>query len=99
MKQDLTKILDKIQPLTAAFKRYRLTIFIVTFLGIYVFLIMRISTLVNSEPTLQAVSEQMEAVDRLELDQESIDRLMTLEEQNIEVKALFEQARDNPFTE
>lgn len=98
MKKDLNTILLKADPVLGYIKRYRVTILIIIFVGMYAFLIMRINTLVNSEPTALP-SDQQKTVERLKIDQASIDRILELEEQNIQVKTLFKQARDNPFTE
>lgn len=89
----------QIAPLIDKFRRYNVFIFIVTFLGVYGFLILQVSSLTQSEPTAAELNESLGTVKRLKLDQESIDKLEELEEQNIEVQTLFQQARDNPFTE
>lgn len=79
--------------------RYRLFLFILAFLSIYGFLIVRVNSLTHGEPPPVAAGESLDAVRRLRLDQASINKLQALEAQNIEVRALFQQARDNPFTE
>lgn len=89
----------RLKPLIDNFKRYHVSLFIVTFLGVYGFLVMRVSSLTQSEPTTAELSESLGSVKRLQLDQDSIDKLEELEEQSIEVQALFQKARDNPFTE
>ena len=94
-----SKIAAQTAPLVTKFKRYHVLIFLLTFLGIYGFLIIRVSNLTQSEPTSAQLGESLGEVKRLRLDQDSIDNLLELEEQNIEVRSLFEQARDNPFTE
>ena len=99
MKQDLSKLLDKINFILVFVKRHNVTLFIVFFLGIYSLLIYQINIYINSEPSAQQLDEQISKSGKISIDQESIDRLLELEEQNIEIKALFEQARDNPFNE
>ena len=99
MKLDTSKILVKFSPITNAIKRYRVTILVVIYVCMYAFLIMRINTLVNSEPSSSLVTDQLKTVQRLNIDKDSIDTILQLEEQNIQVKSLFKQARDNPFTE
>ena len=99
MKQDLSKLLDKINFILVFVKRHNVTLFIVFFLGIYSLLIYQINIYINSEPSAQQLDEQISQSGKISIDQESIDRLLELEEQNIEVKTLFEQARDNPFNE
>lgn len=71
-------------------------IFILTILFIYGFLIFRISTLMQAEPSEEAISEQS-TVKRLKIDQNSLEKIKQLEDQNVGVQSLFESARDNPF--
>lgn len=99
MKSEITKIAIKLTPLLDKFSRHRTTIFIVFFLGIYIFLVYQINGLINREPDPATLSQQSQTVQRLRIDKASIDRMLELEEQNIEVKTLFEQARNNPFNE
>lgn len=99
MKKDLDAILTKLRPLSNTFRRYRLTLFILTFLGTYTFLVVHINTLTNQEPDPAELASRKQVTKRLSIDQDSIDRILELEEQNIDVKALFEQARNNPFNE
>lgn len=96
---DKSRLINNITPLAAKLKRYRMFLFIVTFLGIYAFLIIRIDSLTQSEPSIGELGQGPDTIKRLRLDQDSVNKLKELEEQNIEVRALFQQARDNPFTE
>jgi hypothetical protein len=51
------------------------------------------------EPSTGAVLDQISSSSRLKLDDEAAQTLIDLEDSNIEVKALFEESRNNPFTE
>ncbi len=92
-------ITTKLGPLIEILRRYRVAVFIICFLGIYTFLVMQINVLSNREPDPATISSQQQTTKRLSIDQSSIDRILELEEQNIDVKTLFEQARQNPFNE
>ncbi len=81
------------------FKHYAGFLFVVTVLLIYSFLVLRISLLSDPEPDEAAVAEQMSTVKRLRIDQNSINKIEQLEDQNIGVQSLFEEARDNPFSD
>lgn len=94
----------EVKQITIALKRafekllsYSGFLFVVTILLIYSFLVLRISILSDPKPDENAVAEQMNNVKRLKVDQNSIDRIEQLEDQNIGVQSLFEEARDNPF--
>ena len=59
MKQDLSKLLDKINFILVFVKRHNVTLFIVFFLGIYSLLIYQINIYINSEPSAQQLDEQI----------------------------------------
>lgn len=92
-------IISQLTPIAGIIKRYRVTLFLVSFLAIYGFLVIRINHLVQNEPTMTQLDQEKDSVKRLQLDQDTIDKLLELEAQNIEVQALFKDARENPFTE
>lgn len=77
--------------------RYATFLSVVGILLIYTFLVFRISTLSQAEPSQDQITEQTTTVKRLRIDQNAIDKIEQLEDQNIAVQALFESARDNPF--
>lgn len=79
------------------FKKHIVVIFIVSLLSIYGFLIFQINSLSNSAPNEEKIAEQLNTIKRPKIDQETIDKIEKLEDQNVAVKALFKQARDNPF--
>lgn len=76
--------------------KHRVIIFVIGFVGCYGFLVTRISTYTQLEPGSET-SEK--AIQRLTIDEESIKKIQDLEDQNVEVRALFEDARKNPFSE
>lgn len=96
---NINSIITRIQPVAAYIKRYRVIMFALFFLAMYTYLIVQINTLAQSEPDPAVVAENINTVKRLKVDQSSINKILELEEQNIEVKSLFQDARDNPFTE
>lgn len=99
MNVDLKTITTKIAPLAQKFKKYAVFIFVMLFLSLYAFMLLRINTLTRQEPSDEAVTEKLQTVKRPRLDKNLAEKLENLQAQNIEVKALFEQARQNPFAE
>jgi hypothetical protein len=95
----LKELLQKLLPLMGFFKKYIVLIFILGLVGIYGFLVFRINTLNNVEPSEDAVSDQLQTVTRPKIDKASVDKIQQLQGQNVEVKTLFDQARNNPFSE
>lgn len=99
MKLDTDLILTKIKPVLVRLNQYRIFIFVLIFLGIYLYLVQHIGTLIQTEPTPITTETDLKPVTRLKVDQESVKQMTQLESQNIEVKTLFDNARGNPFTE
>ncbi len=99
MKQSIDSILQKIRPGISLIQRNTTFIFIVGLLGIYIYLVNHIGSLITNEPTQSQVDTQLKPISKLRVDQSAVTRMTQLEAQNIEVKSLFDQARQNPFTE
>lgn len=95
-KDELQKHLYKLITLA---KKYAVFLFIITFLGIYVYQVNHIGHLIEDEPPQSAVDDKLKPVSQLKIDEKSIKQITDLESHNIEVKTLFDQARQNPFTE
>lgn len=86
--------------LSKAFKKvkgYAGFLFLITVLLVYTFLVLRISILSDPKPDETAIAEQTNIAKRLKVDQDAINKILQLEDQNIGVQSLFEDARDNPF--
>lgn len=76
---------------------YSLAIFLV-FVGlIYVFVLFRIHSLSTAEPTETAVSSQVKATKIQRVDPDVVQQLQSLQDNSVNVQALFDQARSNPF--
>jgi hypothetical protein len=99
MNIDLKDIPVKLLIALGHLKKYSLFICILVVLGIYLFLVWQIRYLATLEPTSSDVINKVNELNTPKLDQDAIDKMLQLEEQNIEVRALFEKARQNPFQE
>ena len=63
----------------------------------YIFVVFRINTLANAEPDS---SQQVTITNSIpKIDKHAVDQIQSLEQSNTQVHALFEQARNNPFSE
>jgi hypothetical protein len=90
-------LIDKAADLIRLFKRYGFPIFLV-FVGlIYGFVLLRVNILSNTQPSDAAVSSQVKAAAIPNIDQDVISQLQSLQDNSVSVKALFNQARSNPF--
>jgi hypothetical protein len=89
----------KLMPLLQKATKYLVPIFLIFFVSIYAFLIFRVSTMARSEPDEDAIAEKLNTVKRPKIDQNAIDKIENLEDTNIQVQTLFNEARQNPFAE
>jgi len=79
--------------------KYTKLIFIVVLLGMYSFLVFNINSLINSEPSDEAVAEKLQTAQRPKIDKQAVIKLQELQDNSTNVQALFKEARDNPFQE
>ncbi len=97
MKLDIKSIPKKVTGVVKKLGKYSVFIFVILVLLAYGFIVVRIRTLANTEPSDDAVSEQLQTLSKPKIDQQTIDKIQRLQDSNVQVKALFDQARDNPF--
>ncbi len=99
MNLDIKNIIAKLEPIVKNAKRYTVFVFILAVVGTYGFLVFRINTLASQEPDEDAVTERLKTVQRPRIDEDALSKIEKLEDQNIQLKTLFQDARDNPFVE
>ncbi len=99
MKDKLDILSAKIMPLIDKFRRYKTFIFLIVLLIIYGFLVIRINTLNNKEPSDTDVTTKLQTVSRPKIDQSIVDKIQQLQDNSVQVKSLFNSARNNPFQE
>lgn len=80
-------------------KKYRLEFFLIIVGSIFAFLVIQISQNAIKEPTQEAIDDKIKTVQIPKIDQDAISKIEQLEDLNIEVKAIFNEARNNPFCE
>lgn len=99
MKENLNNILTKVGPTLEKFRRYRTFTFIVVILCFYSYLIFNINSYSTREPSEDEVTAKLQTVPHPRVDEEVVDKLNKLQDNSSSVKALFNSARDNPFSE
>lgn len=97
MNEQLKKL--PLSQITEFAKRFRLVLFLSLFAGAYIFLLLHINALNSQKVPQNAIDAELQAVKRLNIDDESVQQMLKLTEENIEVKSLYEEARNNPFSE
>jgi hypothetical protein len=96
-KAQLQKIIDRANEFLPLAKRYALAGFIVFVLLIYGIVLLRIQSLNNQQPKPDQVSGQVKAARIPHIDQAVVQQLQSLQDNSVNVQALFDQARNNPF--
>lgn len=94
---DINQIPNYIKKVIGKLKKFMVPIFLLFVISINGFLIYRINQYSSQEPSAEHVAEQQNVIKRIVIDEESIDKILRLEERNIAVQSLFKEARDNPF--
>ncbi len=86
-------------PLLNKIRQYAGFVIVLLVLGGFAFIIMRISYYATLEPSQTAIDEKLLNLKQTRINQEAIDKIEKLNSTNVDVKALFDEARDNPFHE
>jgi nitrate reductase NapE component len=90
-----TKAGDQLQKI----RPYSFVIFLVFVAGIYGFVVWRVQTLSDIQPTPDSVSSQVQKGQSLRIDPQIVQQLKSLQENSVSVKTLFDEARSNPFNQ
>jgi hypothetical protein len=96
-KVDINTDIEKLVSWLKVIRRYSVVIFLVFIVALYGFLMLRISSLSSGQPSQEAVSSQVQAAQIPHIDQSIVNQLQTLQDNSVNVQALFNQARSNPF--
>lgn len=96
-KINLKALLATVQAKTEVLRRYSIIGFVVFVACLYGAVVMRVNNLSNMEPTDDAIQQQVKAARVPHIDQEIVKQLESLEDHSVSVKALFDEARSNPF--
>jgi predicted Holliday junction resolvase-like endonuclease len=99
MNIDFKDLPEKLAVIGAKLRRFSVLIFVITVLSLYSFLVLHISSLTQIEADEQAVTEQLQTTKRPRIDQSAIEKIEDLQDQNVQINSLFQEARENPFSE
>jgi hypothetical protein len=88
-----------LQPVLQKVREYGSFVLILTVLASFGFIIIRIRFYANQQPSQAAIDEKLLDLKRSQINQAAIDKIERLQHTNVDVKTLFDQARDNPFHE
>jgi hypothetical protein len=96
-KLNVAALIEKCLAALQRIRSYSYVIFLVFVALLYGFVLFRINSLSNVQPSSDAVSSQVQAARIPHVDQAVIKQLQSLQDNSVSVKALFNQARSNPF--
>jgi hypothetical protein len=77
--------------------RYAIILFFLLLVAVYGFVLLRINSLSNAQPSNTAVSSQAQTVAIPHIDPTVVKQIQNLQDNSVSVQALFNQARTNPF--
>jgi len=95
---DLKSLPAQFAQLAKKLGRYRVVLFFALVAGVYGFISYQIFTLSSPDTNSSAVDTQVTSLTP-HIDVKIVDQLESLNDNSVNVKALFEKARQNPFAE
>ena len=99
MNNTFTKITEPVKNAAAKLGHYKIVIFVILVLSVYGYIIVNISMLTNAQPSEESISELSSPIRSAKIDERVIKQLQQLQDNSVSVKALFDEARSNPFQE
>src|SRR5690606_29527860 len=97
--KDTAKLLEQFQIIGAYVQRYLVVITITIFALLCGYLLMKATSLTSAEPDPSAKTEETQAVARPRVEEKIVNTILGLEDRNVQVQTIFENARENPFME
>ncbi len=96
-KPDLKTLIAKANLGLTKVRRFSFLLFICFVALLYGFIILRIDSLSNTQPSGDSVTSQVQAAQVPHIDQSVVNQLESLNNNSVNVQALFNESRSNPF--
>ncbi|HTE22153.1 MAG TPA: hypothetical protein VK674_03865 [Candidatus Limnocylindria bacterium] len=96
---DKTQLLEKATVLVTFIRRFRFIVVFVIFSVMYGYIITQVNGINARPPSDKQIADKATASPRPKIDQSLVDKITSLEEENVQVKTIFNEARKNPFAE
>jgi len=97
--KNIQDTLERLNELLPKVKRYLPVLFVCLLLGIYGFLMYRVSSLTAGGPDSSTADSAVQTAKVPHIDPKLISQLQSLQDNSTNVQSLFDQARQNPFQE
>ena len=92
-------LITKFNTAVAFCQQHALILGICAFGLLYGYIILQVTTLANTTPSEAEVAKQLKAVPHPKINKDVAAKIEGLEDQNVNVQAIFNEARENPFSE
>lgn len=99
MKLDKQYLIEKASLVASFVKRFRFVIAFAIFSIMYGYILLQVNTIESKQPDEKKVSEQAAASPQTKISPALAEKITSLEDQNVQIKTLFNTARKNPFAE
>lgn len=101
MKSDLSlaKLVKSLRESERKVAAYKAFLFFLALAALYGFIVWRINVLSSAPPSASDLSSASKGTAQPHIDQTTIDKIKSLQDNNVNVQSLFDQARQNPFQE
>jgi hypothetical protein len=99
MKLDKTLILQKLAIVITFIKRFRFIIVFTVFSLMYGYVMTQVNAINTKVPTEKQIADKATTAPKTKVDPELVDKITSLEEENVQIKTIFNEARKNPFVE
>lgn len=96
-KRSLKLLVQDLLGRLSVFRKYLLPGFIALTVLIYGFLLLKVNTLVNTQPSDLDVQTQVKATKTPHIDDQTVEQLKSLRDNSETVRSFFENFRENPF--
>ena len=96
-KPDLKTLTTKTMVAVNKARRFSFPLFLGLVAILYGFLLLRINGLNNTQPSADSVTSQVNAAQVPHIDESTVRQLESLQNNSVNVQALFNEARSNPF--
>lgn len=99
MNIDKNTVTNKLNDALVFCQKHALLLGISAFGLLYGYIIIQVSAIANKVPDEAEVTKQVQAVPHPKIKKETAQKIEGLEDQNVNVQAIFNEARENPFSE
>lgn len=99
MKKSASNLGQSFGKVAGSLSRYRALLFFLFLAFVYGFIVYRINVLSTAEPDQAAVTQASAGPSQPRIDPTVVQKITDLKDNSVNVQALFDQARQNPFHE